>query len=402
MKRISLLLLVLFLTVMAGCAPDRAERPTEIMETEREETTAATAAEETIADVKVEELVPGISTIEDILRYYQAKFPDQEIGVEFSDLDGNGWEDLAVWYYHSYRALYLMEENYVLGKEILFERGFLLLEYWQDENGTVLDTNIIYTIEEENFATIYKYYKVRNGSLYLRDALKYDGTGEHGKCFARNGEEWIPITDEAYRNELGKYWALGDNPKPIEEVQNWLSALLAGAETSDVVLKTMEVPLQDGRVLTLNVMGKQEETTGICGVRKIIVYEGTEVRQSILIEEAIQADGVDGVDVGYSESFSVEESAKVKDVNFDGIPDIEVCGWIPNNSIPYYYWCWDADTEQFVYAFCLQLTDVDYQNQRLISWYKVENGLYYTDYYSVNGQNELELVDRDIEDVGPG
>lgn len=402
MKKIPLLLLALCLLVMTGCAPARAEQPPEAAETEWKETTAATVPGETSADARVEELVPGISTIEDIPRYYQAKFPDQEIWAEFRDLDGNGWEDLAVWYNHSYRVLYLMEENYVLGKEILFERGFLLLEYWQDENGTVLDTNIIYTIEEENFATIYKYYKVRNGSLYLWNALKYDGTGENEKCFALNGEEWVPITDEAYRHELRKYCALSDNPKPIEEVQNWLSTILAETETSDVVLKTMDVPLQDGRILTLNVMGKQEETTGTCGVREIIVYEGTQVRQSILIEDAIRADGVDGVDVGYSESFSAEESAKVKDVNFDGIPDIEVCGWLPNNSIPYYYWCWDADAEQFVYAFCLHLMDVDYQDRKLISWYKVENGLYYTDYYNVNAQNKLELAKRDVEDVRPG
>lgn len=187
-----------------------------------------------------------------------------------------------------------------------------------------------------------------------------------------------------------------------EETQTLPTTAPAEAETSDVTLKTMEVALEDGHVLTLAVMGKRRDDSEVCGVREIIIYEGTEVRQSILIEEAIRADGVDGIDMGYSESVSAEESAKVKDVNFDGIPDIEVCGWIPNNSIPYYYWCWDADTEQFVYAFCLQLTDVDYQNQRLISWHKVENGLYYTDYYSVNEQNELELVERDIEDVRPG
>ena len=173
-------------------------------------------------------------------------------------------------------------------------------------------------------------------------------------------------------------------------------------EASDVVLKTMEVPLQDGRVLTLHVVGKQNETTEMWGVREINVYEGTQLLQTIPIAQAILADGVDGIDIGYTECFSAETAADVKDVNFDGIPDLEVCGWVPNNGIPYYYWCWDADAEQFVYAFCLQLKDVDYQNQKLIAWYKVENGLYYTDYYSVNGRNQLELDKRDVEDVRPG
>lgn len=170
-------------------------------------------------------------------------------------------------------------------------------------------------------------------------------------------------------------------------------------EDGDIVLKTMEAPLADGRVLTLAVMGKQEES--FCGVREIVVSEGEEARQSILIEEAILADGVDGIDVGYSECWSAEDSAALKDVNFDGFWDIEVPGWCPNNSIPCYYWCWNPATQRFEYAFTLQGAEPDPEKQQLAAWYKVENGLYYTDYYQVNENNELELVSRDVEDVRP-
>lgn len=49
----------------------------------------------------------------------------------------------------------------------------------------------------------------------------------------------------------------------------------------------------------------------------------------------------------------------------------------------------------------MHLSEIDTENKRLIAWYKVENGLYYTDYYRVNDKNELELIDREIEDVNP-
>ena len=88
----------------------------------------------------------------------------------------------------------------------------------------------------------------------------------------------------------------------------------------------------------------------------------------------------------------------LKDVNFDGYPDLEVWGWTPNNTIPYYYWCWNPDSEQYEYAFCLQLTEIDVEKKQLISWYKVQNGVYHTEYYQVTADNKLELVDQYIED----
>ena len=173
-------------------------------------------------------------------------------------------------------------------------------------------------------------------------------------------------------------------------------------ENSDEVLKTLEMPLEDGNVLTLFVIGKKAEgDIGLYGVRDVCVYEGKKLLKSILNQEAINVDGIDGIDEGYTSCFSKEDSASLKDVNFDGYMDLEVCGWTPNNSIPYYYWCWNNDTQQFEYCFCLQLTEIDEENKLLIASYKVENGLYYTDYYRVNDKNKLELVKRETEDLRP-
>lgn len=171
---------------------------------------------------------------------------------------------------------------------------------------------------------------------------------------------------------------------------------------SDEVLKILEMPLENGRVLKLFVIGKKSDgDIGLYGVREICIYEEEKLLQSILIQEAINIDGVDGIDEGYSGCMSAEESAALKDVNFDGYLDLEVCAWTPNNSIPYYYWCWNNDKQQFEYSFCLQLSEIDQENKQLIAWYKIENGLYYTDYYHVNDKNQLELINREIEDIRP-
>lgn len=166
-------------------------------------------------------------------------------------------------------------------------------------------------------------------------------------------------------------------------------------------LKTLEMVLADGEVLELSVMGKQDINTGRYGVRKILVYRDGQLSQTLDMVTAIEADGVSGIDFGYTESVTLEDAVKLKDVNFDGNPDLEICGWYPNNAIPYYYWIWDPVSGQFAYAFLLQLREVDAENQQLIAWYKVENGLYYTDYYRVSDQKELVLLKREVEDVRP-
>ena len=169
----------------------------------------------------------------------------------------------------------------------------------------------------------------------------------------------------------------------------------------DAELTALDVALADGKVLTLSVWGRQDRNTMMYGVREIRVYQGKDLLQTLPMAEAINADGVDGIAPGYTESFSVEDTVRLKDVDFDGNADLEVCAWSPNNAVPYYYWLWDGETERFVYAFLLQLRDVDTENRQLVAWYKVENGLYHTDYYRVNAEKELELLKREVEDVRP-
>ena len=145
------------------------------------------------------------------------------------------------------------------------------------------------------------------------------------------------------------------------------------------------------------------DTGGRMGTLLVTVEKGTGRGE---FEYAIQLFVWDPADMSqpmqtFESATTVFGSEMIIDVNFDGYLDVEVCGWLPNNSIPYYYWCWNPDSRRFEYAFCLQLTEVDLENRQLIAWYKVENGIYYKDYYAVTEGNQLELKDRRIEDDRP-
>lgn len=167
------------------------------------------------------------------------------------------------------------------------------------------------------------------------------------------------------------------------------------AATGDEVLKTMKISIQDIEY-TLEAVGKKEDNG--YGIREILICKGEKLQQSILMEEAIEKDGVDGIDMGYTQCYEKEEVVTFRDVNFDGYKDLEVCGWMANNSIPYYYWCYNPDTKQYDYAFCLQLTEIDEQNERLISQCREEYGVYSTSCYKVDDENKLVLIETKIED----
>lgn len=170
-------------------------------------------------------------------------------------------------------------------------------------------------------------------------------------------------------------------------------------EETEEILKCIEIDDKEQR-LNIVAVGKIDETiTDRCGVREILIYEENKQIQAIQVKDG--DDTIWGIEEGYIECPTKEDAMRLQDINFDGYLDLLVWGWTPNNSIPYLCWCWNPSIKQYEYVFTLQLTNVDYEKQQLVSWYKVENGLYYTDYYAVTDNNQLELVDRQIEDVRP-
>ena len=160
---------------------------------------------------------------------------------------------------------------------------------------------------------------------------------------------------------------------------------------------TLEAPLADGRTLLLEAVGKRVDEYNF-GVREVRVYDGEELIQTVLSREAIETEW--GPDMpeefyGYTECWSVKESMTVLDLNFDGSTDFGLFGWTANNTIPYYYWIWDPETEQYQYAFTLQGAEVHPETKELTSGYKdgPAGSRYVTEVYRPDETGEL-LLDR--------
>lgn len=183
---------------------------------------------------------------------------------------------------------------------------------------------------------------------------------------------------------------------PVEEVPS-----------EDHVLLALDAPLADGRTLRLEAVGKRVDEYS-AGVREVRVYDGDALIQSILSREAIEAEWDEGMPEAfyhYTECWSPEESMEVLDLNFDGSTDFGLFGWTANNTIPYYYWTWDPETEQYQYAFTLQGAEVHPETKELTSEYKSGSAgsQWITEVYrpDEDGALYLQRVERDTCDFEP-
>lgn len=178
----------------------------------------------------------------------------------------------------------------------------------------------------------------------------------------------------------------------------------------DRVLLTLEAPLADGRALTLEAVGKVEDEY-TCGVREVRVYDGAELIQTVRAREANMAfwgDGefLPGESVSeYTSCWKPEGSMTALDLNFDGNTDLGLFGWPANNIIPYYYWIWDAETEQYRYAFVLHEAEANPETKELTSEYKSgeAGSQWIKEVYKPDENGDLYLVrlERDTCDFEP-
>ena len=200
-----------------------------------------------------------------------------------------------------------------------------------------------------------------------------------------------------------------ETPPPAQEIPEEPAETPPGeADASeDHVLLTLEAPLADGRVLTLEAVGKQVDDYS-CGVREVRVYDGEELIQTVQAREGIEAEWGEGMAedfYGYTQRWSPEGCMTVLDLNFDGNTDFGLFGWPANNTIPYYYWIWDSEAEQYQYAFVLQEAEADPETKQLTSEYKSGSAgsQWIKEVYRPddNGALYLQRVERDTCDFEP-
>ena len=170
--------------------------------------------------------------------------------------------------------------------------------------------------------------------------------------------------------------------------------------SEDQVLLTLEAPLADGRTLTLEAVGKVEDEY-TCGVREVRVYDGEALLQTVIAYEAIELEwgsAADDLAGEYTNCWSPEETMEALDLNFDGNTDFGLFGWPANNTIPYYYWIWDGEAEQYRYACTLQGAEADPETGEVVSEYKSgeAGSRYIYDYYRPDESGALCMVRHEV------
>lgn len=155
-----------------------------------------------------------------------------------------------------------------------------------------------------------------------------------------------------------------------------------------------EITVDNGRKLDLILHGFHPAELNRYGIDKIDVYDGTDLIQTIFVKDAIQEEGTDyGYMKGYTETWDENEGLDIGDMNFDGAEDIGLFAWVTTGAnIPYYYWLWDEEEQQFTYAFCICAPSlIDTEKEQIVV--KIRDGsCRITDYYAYDENGELQLV----------
>ena len=196
------------------------------------------------------------------------------------------------------------------------------------------------------------------------------------------------------------------DPVPVE-MSPETEAPVEEVPSEDHVLLTLEAPLADGRALTLEAVGKVEDEY-TCGVREVRVWDGDKLLQTVLSREAVEhfwGDSDGGIVNEYTSCWEPEGCMTALDLNFDGNTDFGLFGWPANNTIPYYYWIWNAEVGQYQYAFVLQEAEAHPEARELTAEYKSGSAgsQWIVEYYEPdeNGDLYLTRVERDTCDFEP-
>ena len=285
--------------------------------------------------------------------------------------------------------------------------------------------DVRFFLSEDGRVSDYEFHPMYNDSeLKSVAAVSFEDLNGDNKTDVLVLLDYVSPAGQAYRDvriftylegkEYGLEWELMDSIKAdipndkldVRAVRDYCKKKMSVNDlpAGDSVLKTIEFAVagrgdQKDIPMELDVIGKAGGD-GRYGVSELRIYDMSAIGRTkpaqIIRLADIGEDFVSGsVGEGYTDCWSVDEAVNVLDMNFDGSPDIEVFGWVTNNTIPHYYFFWHSEAGRFEYALRLQGATVDKENGQVIAEYKSgEGGSEYTrDYYKPDKNGNLVLVD---------
>ena len=138
-----------------------------------------------------------------------------ETGVyaHYGDFDGDGIDDMAIWYDGSFRTLCLLDAQGHARATIPLEAGADVYEtYNQRASEIKYEPNLICTTHTAEDLSILRFFQAAEAGLQLRESLKQEGTA----FYQTMGEdEWQQIPEETYQRSRDDYQTMSYRLYPI-------------------------------------------------------------------------------------------------------------------------------------------------------------------------------------------
>lgn len=288
------------------------------------------------------------------------------------------------------------DETFIIAKSWGFERD----DYFRDVDGDgvrELLCNVCWGDGAQD-TLIYRRFedgiRVAYGSSLLDEEYDDVGAGSLYSSFDITAKKVVV----GYWQEENQCYNMKTYELDLEAIPKWYRPDIP--ETGDYILKSLDFYVGDIPV-TVAAFGKEIGDYEIYGIKELDVYINDSLSQTLIMQEAIEKDGIPMVEEGYTrcpESIADTHLIKTVDINFDGYLDLQVYAWDTKDDSYYYYYCWNPQKSCFEYAFCLNKPEIDIENQLLITYNLVSRyEMYHYNYYKVNEDNTLELV-KTVED----
>ena len=288
------------------------------------------------------------------------------------------------------------EETFIIAKSWGFERK----DYFRDVDGDgvrELLCNVCWGNGVQD-TLIYRRFKDGIRGAYGSSLLdeEYDNYGAY--CLYSSFDITTKKVVVGYWQEENQCYNMKTYELKLEAIPKWYRPDIP--ETGNYTLKSLDFYVGDIPV-TVAAFGKEIGDYEIYGVKEIDIYLNDSLSQTLIMEEAIEKDGIPMVEEGYTrcpESIAEEHLIKTVDINFDDYLDLQVYAWDTKDDDWYYYYCWNPAENKFEYAFRLNTAKIDDENQLLITHDLISRyEMYHYNYYKVNEDNTLELV-KTVED----
>lgn len=244
----------------------------------------------------------------------------------------------------------------------------------------------IIRVQDVGYAAAYD----EKGAFFIED-INFDGDEEIALCSSTEFE----LEDTPYY-----YWIWNR----FKETFDYIGCDVR--QTYEEYTVTESVEVNPACKLTVKLYGLKDIYSGYYGIRQMDIYDEDTLIQTIVMQDVFDVENNGNsmsIMQGYTACRSKDGDLIYEDVNFDGNQDIGLTAFIPAvPNDPVYYWIWNEEERQFVYAFRICNLEIDEENRQLVSRTRGSVESWNTIYYEYDEEEKLQPVKLIEENYSDG